>query len=114
MTQRIITPNGVEAHGKDARIVHKLVKKTAKEFAGAYYEIAASHDNEFYRRFPSQKQFVQARWKHFIVTAREVLTTMLSMKSTPDAEKVEIYEALQLQNELPWSMQENQIVNVPH
>lgn len=98
----------------DARMVHKTIMKTAKEMAGAYYEIAASRDNGFYRAYPNQGGFIQQNWKNFVMTAREVLASMLSQPGTSDHMKNEIYDALMLDSELPYSVQENQILNVPH
>jgi hypothetical protein len=99
---------------KDARMVHKTIMKTAKEIAGAYYEIAASRDNRFYRAYPNQGGFIQQNWKNFVMTAREILTGMLSRPGISEHMKNEIYDALLLDAELPYSVQENQIVNVPH
>jgi hypothetical protein len=98
----------------DARMVHATLAKTAKEMAGAYYEIAASKDNAFYRAWPNQGGFIQQNWRHFVMTAREVLTEMLRRNTCSDHMKAEIYDALLLDAQLPYSVQEHQILNVPH
>lgn len=97
----------------DHRLVHNLIAKVAKEFAGAYYEHAA-HDNQFYHFYPSQKFFIDYEWHRFITLAKQHLTTMLGNPMTPDVYKIEIHEALTLDATLPYSVNETQIVNVPH
>lgn len=99
---------------RDARMVHTLIEKTAKEMAGAYYEIAASKDNVFYRDWPVQRNFIRRNWRHFVLAARQTLTDMLARPNYPEATKRQIYNALILDSGLPYSTQENQIVNVPH
>lgn len=98
---------------KDARMVHRLVKKTSQELAGAFYDYRARKDNVFFKRWPSEKQFVLANWKNFIISARQTLATMLE-RPYPEQMKVEIYEALVADGSLPYSVQETQVVNVPH
>lgn len=97
----------------DARMVHALIEKTAKEMAGAYYEVAASKDNAFFRDWPIQRNFIRKNWRNFVLAARQTLTGMLS-RNYPDEMKTKIYDALILDSGLPYSTQENQIVNVPH
>lgn len=93
-------------------MVHKLVRKTAKEMAGHFYEFAA-HDDTFYRYYPSLIFFVDYEWHRFIREAKTVLTKMLTM-DYPESFKAEIYDALLLNSELPYSQQETQVVNIPH
>ncbi len=97
---------------KDGRMVHKLIRKTAKEMAGHFYEFAA-HDNEFYRYYPSLKFFCEYEWQRFVTVAKHTLTDMLT-GTYPDTYKAEIYEALLLDASLPYSTQESQVVNIPH
>ncbi len=92
----------------DYRMVHVLVRKTAQEMAGAYYENAA-HDNQFYAYYPSQKFFIDYEWHRFIELAKQTLTTMLSNPATSEAYKQDIYHALLLDATLPYSQQEVQI-----
>jgi hypothetical protein len=96
----------------DFRMVHKTIKHVAMEMAGTYYEIAASRDNRFYRAYPNQKRFIRTNWKNFVLTARQVLTELLSRPNYPDVMKNEIYDALLLDSQLPYSVQEGQIVNI--
>ncbi len=102
---------------KDGRMVHKLIRSTAKELAGAYYEHAASngkHGDAFYKAFPSQKTFINDQWQNFVLVSKEVLTTMLANPATPEAHKQDIYHALLLDGTLPYSSQEAQITNFRH
>ena len=98
----------------DHRMVHHLIKSTAQELAGTYYEHAASngrHGNEFYAQWPSQADFIQDQWPMFVLTTKEILTTMLQNPATPEAQKQDIYHALLLDATLPYSPQEAQITN---
>lgn len=73
---------------------HKLIKSTAVELAGAYYEVAAKDDNRFYAKFRNQKAFMAREWANFVPTARLVLTDMLAKPSVSEMVKEGIYEAL--------------------
>lgn len=97
----------------DARMVHKLIRKTAKELAGAYYEFAA-HDNQFYKHFPSVDKFIRREWASFVKVAKETLVACLNSPNLTTAEKEEIYDALLADRDLPYSQQETQVVNFPH
>ena len=99
----------------DHRMVHWLIKQTAQELAGAYYEDAASHQkhgNEFYKAFPSLEFFVEDQWPMFIMTTREILLQMLNSPMTPEPQKQEIYHAILLDKSLPFSYQEAQLTNI--
>ena len=101
----------------DNRMVHRLVKKPAKEMAGAYYEWQATHTiraNDFYANFPDINTFIKKEWPSFVKTAKEVLASLLGQNSTPENEKAEIYEALTNDAMLPYSQQEVQITNFRH
>ncbi len=97
----------------DHRMVHVLIRKTAQDMAGAYYENAA-HDNMFYHFYPSQKFFMDYEWHRFIEIAKRTLADMLSNPNTPDAHKSDIYHALLLDGTLPFSRQEAQITTLKH
>lgn len=97
----------------DARMVHKLIRKTAREFAGCFYEYAA-HDNQFYKHYPNVNRFINREWAKFVKVARETLAKCLTSSNLSESEKTEIYEALLANSELPYSQQETQIVNIPH
>lgn len=74
---------------------HKLIAKTAKEMAGAFYEIRASRDNTWYAQFRSQKRFIAAEWPAFLPAARDALVTMLTLDDVSEHVKMHIYHALQ-------------------
>ena len=98
---------------KDQRLVHKLVKKTAQELAGAFYENAA-HSNGFFRAWPSQKQFILSEWPKFVETTKKVFAQMLGGNTISEAEKAEIYEAMLADSTLPYSPKEIQIKSLPN
>ncbi len=71
---------------------HWLIAKTAREFAGEFYQRNAS-DNAFYRAHPSEREFIAAYWGKFTETAREIMAKMLA-GSYPESMKEQIAEAL--------------------
>ncbi len=108
------SPARKKRRGPDYRMVHELVATTAKEIAGVYYENAASngrHGNTFYEAFPDQATFVKRQWPMFVMTAKEIMTSMLGNPGTPEAQKQDIYHALLLDATLPYSPQEAQMTN---
>jgi len=74
-----------------------LVRKTAKELAGAFYE--DNHSDRFRKFWPSQKVFIARNWPSFVEIARVTLTELLRCDGTPEYQKTEIYEALCEDNE---------------
>jgi len=100
--------------GEDARMVHHLIKKTAQELAGAFYEYKARKSDWWYKQFPDQNAFIASDWTNFVLAAKQVLATSLQSGRLTDAEKTEVYEALTADAELPYSHQETQVVNIPH
>lgn len=98
----------------DARMVHFLIKRTAQELAGAYYDLRAHQSDMFYKLYPSERQFVAFEWQKFVLVAKQVLTECLTKNRLNDIEKTDIYEALIADATLPYSPQEVQVVNVPH
>lgn len=101
----------------DHRMVHVLVKKTAQEMAGAYYEWQATHTkraNDFYANYPSLDTFVRRDWMNFVQEAKRVLATMLTDPTVSEIEKQDIYEALLNDSTLPYSQQEMQITGFLH
>lgn len=98
-------------------MVHKLVKKTAQELAGAFYEWQATtgrRKNDFYEAYPSCDVFVRRDWGNFVRAAKECLTDMLKDPNVSEKEKQDIYEALLNDSSLPYSQQEVQITNFRH
>lgn len=79
---------------------HFLIAKTAKEIAGAFYEDAA-RDDAFYKRYPSQDEFIASQHHQFIQVAREILVKCLASPNLPDVAKDDIYEALLKDKTIP-------------
>ncbi len=73
--------------------VHRLVADTAKELAGSEFERLAQN-NEFYAACSNQARFIQLSWQFYVPLAREILTDMLSMQSTTEYVKEQIFEGL--------------------
>jgi len=72
--------------------VPELVKKTAQEVAGAFYDMNRS---ERFRQYAgTQDAFVAAAWKDHIQTAVDLLAQLLAMPGTSDHEREAIYDAL--------------------
>lgn len=98
-------------------MIHKLVKKTAQEMAGAFYEWQATSGkraNDFYKNYPDIHAFVRCDWRNFVRVAKEVLTSMLTDPTVTEIEKTDIYEALINDSTLPYSQQEMQITGFRH
>jgi len=76
--------------------VPELIKKTAQEFAGEFY------DGERSPRFRlngakyglSEKAYVNRYWTNFVDIAVQVLSALLAQPGTPEEQKEKIYEAL--------------------
>lgn len=82
------------------KFAHELVAETAKDMAACWYEEAA-HDNEFFKFYPKQKQFINREWPRFIAAAKATLAQMLNLSATPDWQKEQITEALIKHASLP-------------
>lgn len=79
-----------------ATACHERIAKTAKAFAGEFYEERARRDNAFFKEWPIERNFIRKHWHSFIGPARQVLTSMLGMNHVPEDQKEQIYEALLL------------------
>lgn len=102
---------------QDHRMVHKQVKKTAQELAGAFYEWQATqkrYGDEFYKLYPNVKAFMKKDWPNFVRVAKECMAKQLADPAVPEHEKYLIYEALLNDSTLPYSQQEVQITNFRH
>lgn len=77
--------------------VPKLIKHTAKEIAGAFYDM--NRTEQFRQMAGNQRRFVRLHWTHHIPVAIECLTGVLALPGTSEHEKEEIYDALTLFNE---------------
>lgn len=82
------------------KFAHKLLAETAKDMAAAFYEELA-HDNEFYKFYPAQLNFIKYEWHRFVEPARQTLSRMLGMSTTPEWQKEQIFEALIQHASLP-------------
>lgn len=89
---------------KSSLACHKLLRETAREFAGAFYE-GAAHDNTFYKYYPSSVGFISMEWGRFVPHARQTLASMLGRNDISEFAKEEILEALELDRALPGSQQ---------
>lgn len=98
----------------DARMVHFLIRKTARELAGAFYEYQAVKSEKFYKLHGNVDDFIKGNWQNFVLVSKQVLTQCLTSGTLTETEKLDIYEALLDDATLPYSAQETQVVNVPH
>lgn len=77
-------------------VSHKLFVQTAREMAAATYETMAQN-NEFYAACKSgnlsQDEFVDLVYVNFLNEAKKTLTNMLTLPSTPEWMKEQIYDA---------------------
>lgn len=89
---------------KSSLATHKLIKETAKEFAGTFYD-AAARDNTFYKMYKTERKFVEREWGRFVPHARSIMAQMLARTDVSEHEKDQIEEALQLDRSLPQSQQ---------
>lgn len=85
---------------KKRNFTHLLIKQTAIEFAGEFYEEAA-HDNLFYKYYPNLEFFVRREWPKFVDVARKYLIELLGRNDISDYMKEHIYEAVLKERTLP-------------
>jgi len=71
----------------------QLIRRTAKELAGADYE-DGPHSDRFRKFWPDVKQFIGRNWPTYVPMARTILTNMLTRPDVSEDQKHEIYEAL--------------------
>lgn len=72
--------------------VPKLIKHTAKEIAGAFYDM--NRTDQFRAMAGNQRQFVRRYWTDHVPVAIQCLTGVLALPGTSEHEKLEIYDAL--------------------
>jgi hypothetical protein len=77
--------------------VPQLIKHTAKEIAGAFYDM--NRTERFRQQAGTQRRFVRQHWKDHVEVAVEALVGVLSLPGTSDHEKNAIYDALTEFNE---------------
>ena len=73
-------------------MTHKRIVHDAKEMAGEFYE--RDRSVTFRRTWPSEKEYVNTKWTHFVKPVREVYAELLGMPNVADDEKEAMYEAL--------------------
>lgn len=69
-----------------------LIKNTAKEIAGAFYDM--NRTERFRKSVGSQDNFVRRHWKDHVPTAIECLGGVLGLPGTPQDHKDAIYDAI--------------------
>ncbi len=86
----------------------RLIRQTAKEMAGAFYEQNERTEKVFRRAFPTVKDYLRGTrhrpdgtimqvdpgWSHFVAAAKGILATSLRDNNMSDHEKNRIYEQL--------------------
>jgi len=72
--------------------VPELIRKTAEEVTGAFFEM--NRTDRFRQYAGSQRRFVRQCWKDHIGTAIELLSALLSQPGRTEHEKNAIYDAL--------------------
>jgi hypothetical protein len=92
-----IVSSGRSVHGRTS----KLVKHTAKEMAGAFFDGQDMfHDGRVERstlfriKARNQREFVNTYWRDFVPIARKTLAGMLSDPGRSQEDKDAIYDAL--------------------
>lgn len=78
-----------------------LVRRTAKELAGAFFENEDTfregryiRSERFRDEYARQQDFVNQHWTAFVKLARKILGHMLTLPGTSQADKDAIYDAL--------------------
>lgn len=72
--------------------VPDLIRKTAEEFAGVFYD--QGRTERFRKAGLSQKAYVRRYWDKFVDPAVQVLSQMLSSPGLPEGKKTAIYDAI--------------------
>lgn len=71
---------------------HTLLRRTAKEMAGVFYD--GNRSAAFRALFPSQRLYVREHWPEFVKQARDTLLEMLNSPTTSEHFKRAIYDAV--------------------
>lgn len=75
-----------------AKDVPPLIRKTAEEIAGVFYE--QSRTDQFRKEAGAQRYFIRRHWRKHVEQAIESLSVLLGMKGIPDDQKTVIYDAI--------------------
>lgn len=73
-------------------MTHPRLVHDAKELAGCFYDNDRSAT--FRATWPSQDDYVAAKWHHFIAPVREGYAELLGLPNVPEDQKELMYEAL--------------------
>lgn len=81
-------------------MVNKLIKKTAKDLAGAFFDnMDVFHDGRvertttFREQCKDQRAFINQYWTDFVPVARKTLIAVLEQPGTTQIQKDAIYDA---------------------
>lgn len=76
--------------------VPELIRKTAEEFAGEFYDGDRSPQFRLAgaKHGLSEKAYVRRYWTNFIEIAVQVLSHLLGQPGTPEEQKMAIYDAI--------------------
>jgi len=72
--------------------VPELIRKTAEEITGEFYEQARSE--QFRESAPNQKYFVRRHWRDYVNQAVQALSMVLGQPGIPAENKEQILEAI--------------------
>lgn len=82
-------------------MVTTLVRRTAKQLAGAFYENEDTfrdgrvmRTQRFRDLYPEQSDFVREQWPEFVKIARKTLAHIMTLPGTTQIQKDAIYDAL--------------------
>lgn len=75
-----------------AKDVPPVIRKTAEEIAGAFYE--QTRTDQFRQEAGAQRYFISRHWKKHVGQALESLSGLLAMPGIPDDQKAVIYGAV--------------------
>jgi hypothetical protein len=72
--------------------VPELIRKTAEEITGAFYEMNRSE--RFRQQAGTQRRFIRQCWKDHVNVAVDVLSSLLAEPGRDEREKEQIYDAI--------------------
>jgi hypothetical protein len=82
-------------------MVDQLIRRTAKELAGTFFDgqdalkdSRVTRTEKFRELYPDQDTFVREQWPSFVKAARTILATMLTEPGRSQRDKDQIHDAL--------------------
>lgn len=72
--------------------MHHRIVHDAKEFAGAFFD--NNRSEAFRKTWPSQDDYVAAKWHHFVEGVRGAYAELLARPDVPQDDKDRVYDAL--------------------